>query len=124
MYRLKINQEGNNFILVEGSNLEEVKRTANTYLRLSGVPEVTRVIYEQVWQEIGEPKYEPSSYSCRACGSYSQDRIKKLEEALRKYADPEHHIYIVNGKAWEVFDTGDGVDEQAFGTWAKEALNG
>ena len=87
MYRLKINQEGNNFILVEGSNLEEVKRTADTYLKLSGVPEVTKVIYEQVWQEIGEPKYEPSSYSCRACGSYSQDRIKKLEEALRKYAD-------------------------------------
>lgn len=94
MYRLKINQEGNNFILVEGPNLGEVKKIADTYLKLSGVPEVTRGIYKQVWQEIGEPEYEPSSYSCRACRSYSQDRIKKLEEALEFIANAQSEDQI------------------------------
>ena len=61
---------------------------------------------------------EVSDYS----RSYAQERIRKLEEALKKYADPEHHISVVDGKVWEVFDNGYGVDDQEFGTWARKAL--
>lgn len=48
----------------------------------------------------------------------------RLRKALEKYAAPEHHFSVVDGKVWEVFDNGYGVDEQEFGTWARNALNG
>ena len=48
----------------------------------------------------------------------------RLREALEKYAAPEHHFSVVDGKVWEVFDNSYGVDEQEFGTWARNALNG
>ena len=48
----------------------------------------------------------------------------RLRKALEKYADSEHHFSVVDGKVWEVFDNGYGVDEQEFGTWARKALNG
>ena len=47
----------------------------------------------------------------------------RLRKALEKYAAPEHHFSVVDGKVWEVFDNGYGVDEQEFGTWARNALN-
>lgn len=43
----------------------------------------------------------------------------RLRRALKKYADPEHPISVVNGKAWGVFDTGDSVDDQPLGTWRR-----
>lgn len=48
----------------------------------------------------------------------------QLRKALEKYAAPEHHFSVVDGKVWEVFDNSYGVDEQEFGTWARNALNG
>ena len=57
-----------------------------------------------------------------------RERLKaekaRLREALEKYAAPEHHFSVVDGKVWEVFDNSYGVDEQEFGTWARNALNG
>ena len=47
---------------------------------------------------------------------------KRLRRALEKYADFEHHFSIVDGKVLEVFDNGYGVDDQEFGTWARDAL--
>ena len=48
----------------------------------------------------------------------------RLRKALEKYAAPEHHFSVVDGKVLEVFDNSYGVDEQEFGTWARNALNG
>lgn len=57
-----------------------------------------------------------------------RERLKsenaRLRKALEKYAAPEHHFSVVDGKVWEVFDNSYGVDEQEFGTWARNALNG
>ena len=117
MYRLII-QVDNGTVCIDCATLEELYPEMEYYRSLKGVRSVEAS--KMAWVPI---TFEPSSYSCRACKSYSQERIRKLEEALKKYADPEHHISVVDGKAWEVFDNGYGVDEQEFGTWAKGVLN-
>lgn len=63
---------------------------------------------------------------CRLIGEKEKLEAEnaRLRRALEKYADFEHHFSIVDGKVWEVFDNGDGVDEQEFGTWARDALKG
>lgn len=60
---------------------------------------------------------------CARAYRLSEENVR-LREALEKYAAPEHHFSVVDGRIWEVFDNGYGVDEQEFGTWARNALNG
>lgn len=59
---------------------------------------------------------------CKRAYRLSEENAR-LRKALEKYADSEHHFSVVDGKVWEVFDNGYGVDEQEFGTWARKALN-
>ena len=60
---------------------------------------------------------------CARAYRLSEENVR-LRKALEKYAAPEHRFSVADGKVWEVFDNGYGVDEQEFGTWARNALNG
>lgn len=65
-----------------------------------------------------------SAWNARPIENELESENARLREALEKYAAPEHHFSVVDGKVWEVFDNSYGVDEQEFGTWAHNALNG
>ena len=74
--------------------------------------------------EFSFPGKERNAWNNRTPAESVEAENKRLRRALEKYADPEHHFSVLDGKVWEVFDNGDGVDDQEFGTWAREALNG
>lgn len=70
-------------------------------------------------------KYEPHSYSCRACESSTNERIKKLEkkildlqETLKKYT-LDRNFSVSDEGIRELLSGG---ESQPFGTWARKTL--
>ena len=70
-------------------------------------------------------KHEPHSYSCRACESSTNERIKKLEkkildlqETLKKYT-LNRNFSVSDEGIRELLNSG---ESQPFGTWARKTL--